>query len=194
MAVDTSDLNSLDTIAIIEAIENQGTTSIITALTAVTAAVNAITQGAEDLSTDDIVTAITALTAAVNGAQWTYGATDEELYKTDGNGGTDADINDTEKYTSDIDLTVSRGATIIIEFDGSCATDDLIVSLYARQNDSWDGDEVAQSSVTMTNDGSEDIYTLNITPAYGAGHYRIGLLSAGATTTFEIDAEMRRYK
>jgi len=173
MAVDTSDLNSLDTKAIIEAIENQGT---------------------EELSTDDIVTAITALTLAVNGPEWTYGATDEELYLTDGNGGTDADVDGTERFTSDIDLTEAKGATIIIKYEGSCATDDLIVALYARQDGSWDGDEIAQSTVTLTSDGTEGIYTIIITPSYGAAHYRIGMVRSADTTTFEIDAEMRRWR
>ncbi len=191
MAVDLSDIVSLDTKVVVEAIENQGTTSIITALTAVTAAVNAITQGAEDLSTDDVIAALEALDLATI---WTYGATDEELYQTDGNGGTNPDVDDTERYTNDIDLTEERGATITIKFDGSDATDDLIISLYARQDDAWEDVEIALSSVTVASDGSEDIYTITITPAYGAGHYRIGMVRSGASTTFEIDAQMRRWR
>ena len=120
-----------------------------------------------------------------------YASTDSQLYKTDVYSGTDDDVANTEKFTSDIDLTVNSQAAIDIKFDGDNGTDDLTVNLYARRDASWDGDEIAQLSITVSNDGSEDIYHYKITKAMGTGHYRLGLVSAGATTTFDIDAQMR---
>ena len=123
-----------------------------------------------------------------------YDETDAELYKTNGYGGSDADVDDAERYTKDIDLTVNTGAAVDFKFDGSGGTDDLILSLYKRRNADWDGDEIAVWSITIASDGSEDIYHFTIDECYGAGHYRFGMKSSGSTDTFEIDIEMRQWR
>lgn len=123
-----------------------------------------------------------------------YDGEDTELYKTDGYSGSDADIDNTEKFTSDIDLTIQLGAVIDFKFDGTNGTDNITFNLYKRRDSSWDGDEIALSTASDTNDGSEDIYTKTITESLGAGHYRFGMVSAGASTTFEMDAEMRTWR
>ncbi len=123
-----------------------------------------------------------------------YDEVDTKLYKTDSYGGSDADIDNTERYTDDIDLTVNTGAAIDFKFDGSGSTDDLIISLYKRRDDNWDGDEIALWSATVDNDGSEDIYHFTIGESYGAGHFRFGMKSSGSTDTFEMDAEMRQWR
>lgn len=123
-----------------------------------------------------------------------YDATDTELYKTDGYGGSDADVDDTERYTDGIDLTVHTGAAIDFKFDGSGGTDDLNLYLYKRRDSSWDGDEIAIWSVTVDSDGSEDIYHFTLDESYGAGHFRFGMTSSGSTDTFEIDVEMRQWR
>jgi hypothetical protein len=122
--------------------------------------------------------------------EYGYDLADTELYKTDGYNGSDPDIDSTTRYTEDINLTASIGATIDFKFDGSGGTDDLILSLYKRRDSNWDGDEIAIWSVTIDSDGSEDIYHFTIDESYGAGHFRFGMRSSGQTDTFEMDAEM----
>lgn len=123
-----------------------------------------------------------------------YDETDMELYRTDGYGGSDADVDDTERYTDDVDLTVDTGAAIDFKFDGSGNTDDLVLSLYKRRDSNWDGGEIAIWDETIPSDGSEDIYNFTIAGSYGAGHYRFGMKSSGSTDTFEMDVEMRRWR
>jgi hypothetical protein len=132
--------------------------------------------------------------------QYSYGASDEELYQTDLYGGTDADLDNTtpvdatDGYTSDIDLTTQIYATIDFRFDASGTTDDLVLTLYGRRDSTWDGDEIETSAITVTSDGSEDIYSYELGPhkGYGPGHYRFALQSSGATDTIDIDVQMRR--
>lgn len=126
--------------------------------------------------------------------RWLYETADNELYKTDGYGGSDADVSTSVVYTDTVDLTDYLGAVVDIVFDGSDATDNLSLYLYKRRDDTWDGDEIAVWSGTITSDGSEDIYHFTIDESYGPGYFRFGLVSAGATTTFDIDAQMRRYR
>ena len=133
---------------------------------------------------------------------YSYGGSDEELYQTDGYGGSDADIDNdppvdaTDGYTSDIDLTDNVEATVDFKFDSSGTTDNLVLYVFKRRNSSWDGDEIALWTIEVSSDGSEDIYNVNISPAGGwsAGHYRFAMQSSGATDTFEIDVQMRRTK
>jgi len=133
---------------------------------------------------------------------YSYGGVDEELYQTNLYGGSDADldntapVDDTDGYTPDIDLTDNMEANIDFKFDASGGTDDLLLTLFARRDSSWDGDEIALFVITVPSDGSEDIYNLKLSPATGfpAGHYRIALQSAGGTDTFDIDVQMRRTK
>lgn len=133
---------------------------------------------------------------------YSYGGSDEELYQTNFYGGADADldntapVNDTDGYTSDIDLTDNMEANIDFKFDGSGATDDLLLTIYGRRDSSWDGDEIEIIPITVPSDGSEDIYNLKLSPTTGwaAGHYRIAMQSSGGTDTFDIDVQMRRTK
>lgn len=123
-----------------------------------------------------------------------YDKSDIELYKTDGYGGSDTDVDATERFTDNINLTVSLGANIDIRFTGSGSTDDLVLFLYERRDASWSGNEIAIWNTTVSSDGSESIYNFTIDGSYGAGHYRFGMKSSGATDTFEIDAEMRQWR
>ena len=123
-----------------------------------------------------------------------YDKTDTELYRTDGYGGNDTDLDDTERYTADVDLTVKIGAAIDFKFSGSGSTDDLVLSLYKRRDEDWDGSEIALWSANITNNGSENIYHFTIDHSYGAGHFRFGMKSSGSTDTFEVDVEMREWR
>ena len=131
----------------------------------------------------------------VSGQQiYVYDTTDRELYKTDSYGGSDADLDTTMRYTSDIDLTFNTGAVVDFKFDGSGATDDFVLYLYKRRDANWDGDEIAGWSGMISSDGSEDIYHFTIDETYGAGHFRFGMKSGGGTDTFDIDVEARLYR
>ena len=123
-----------------------------------------------------------------------YDETDTELYKTDGYGGSDADVDDIEQHTGNIDLTVNIGAAVDLKFDGSGSIDDLMLSLYKRRDANWDGNEIAMWNTTITSDGSEGTYHFTIDESYGAGHYRFGMKSSGSTDTFDIDMEMRQWR
>jgi hypothetical protein len=136
----------------------------------------------------------------MSNVNYNYDVADVELYKTNLYGGSDADldntapVDDTDGYTADIDLTSKIFAAIDCKFDGNNATDDLVLTLYRRRDASWDGDEISIWSVTISNDGSEDIYALELGPhkGFGPGHYRFAMQSSGASTTFDIDVQMRQ--
>lgn len=132
-----------------------------------------------------------------------YGGSDEELYKTNGiGGGTDADlddsapVDDTDGYTSDIDLTDEEIASIAFEFLGNNSTDDLVLTLYRRIGAAWTGTEMSVWSVTITNDGTQKVYPVGIGPHKGhdSGIYRFAMQSDGASTTFDMRTLMRRTK
>ena len=123
-----------------------------------------------------------------------YDKNDTELYKTDGYGGSDSDVDSTERFTGNIDLTVNLGANMDLKFAGSGTTDDLALFLYERRDSNWSGNEIAIWNATISNDGNEHIYNFTIDGSYGAGSYRFGMKSSGSTDTFEIDAEMRKWR
>jgi hypothetical protein len=135
-----------------------------------------------------------------NYVEYEYGATDEELYATNLYSGTDADldntapVDDTDGYTSNIDLTQKMFATIDFTFTGSGSTDDLLLKLFKRRDNTWDGDEIAIWQNAIPNDGSEDIFSFTIDLSFGPGHYRFSMQSAGGTDTFDILVEMRRVR
>jgi hypothetical protein len=129
---------------------------------------------------------------------YNYGGSDEELYQTNLYSGSDADldntapVDDTDGYTSGIDLTSKIFAVIDFKFDASGATDDLILKLFRRNDSSWEGDEIAIDEITVSSDGTEDIFSYVIGPSHGPGHYRFSMQSGGASDTFDIDVQMRR--
>lgn len=124
-----------------------------------------------------------------------YGGADVEAYKTDGYSGNDADVDNTERFTADVDLTVNTGAKLHFKFDGTNATDDLILTIYNRNDAEWTGNEQAwKAALTVANDGTETEYHYVIPPAYGAGHYRFGMKSEGATSTFEMEVNLRTWR
>jgi len=123
-----------------------------------------------------------------------YDQEDTQLYQTNLYSGTNADIANVELFAGDIDLTIMLGAAIDFRFTASGAVDDLELALYKRRDNDWDDDEIAVWSVTIASDGTEDIYHFTIDPTYGAGHYRFGMASSGGTDTFDMDAQMRRWR
>lgn len=125
-----------------------------------------------------------------------YNKVDSELYRTSGYNGGDADVDNTERFTSDIDLTVSSGAVIDITFDGSNDMDDLLLCIYRRRDENWQGVErMIEASITVSNDGTEGVFSLAIGRLhYGPGHYRVGMKSSDNNTIFDIYATARFYR
>lgn len=124
-----------------------------------------------------------------------YDRNDIQLYKTAGYGGSDADIDDVEHFGANIDLTVNSGAVVDIVFDGSNDMDDLILGIYRRRDDDWQGVERAIGTpIVVSNDGTESIYNLAIGKSYGPGNYRIGMKSSGTNTTFDVLMQARSYR
>lgn len=128
---------------------------------------------------------------------------EEELYQTNGFDGTDADLDNTapvsatDGYTSDINITDNELASLSFEFLGSNSTDDLVLTLYKRVAAAWTGTEQALLSVTVTNDGSQDVYTgleIGEHRGFGPGIYRVAMQSSDGNTTFDMDALMTRAK
>ena len=123
-----------------------------------------------------------------------YDKADTELYKTNGYNGSDTDVDTTERFTDNIDMTVKLGANMDLEFTGSGSTDDIELYLYKRRDANWTGSETAIWNATVASDGSEGTYSFTIDGSYGAGHYRFGMKSSGSTDTFEVDVEMRQWR
>ena len=123
-----------------------------------------------------------------------YDKIDTELYKTDGYGGSDADVDDTERFTRNIDLTVKLNANIDFIFTGSGRIDDLVLSLYKRRDANWAGNEMAIWNTKVNNNGLESSYNYTLNGTYGAGHYKFGISSSGSKNTFEMDVEMRQWR
>jgi len=136
-----------------------------------------------------------------NYPQISYDGTDTELYKTNLYGGTDADldnttpVDDTDGYTSTIDLTAKSGINIDFKFTASGSTDMLILKMFRSRSGSWDNDEVLVQEIEVANDGSEDIKSIVIDALQsGAGYYRFSMKSEGGTDTFDIDVEGRYWR
>lgn len=119
------------------------------------------------------------------------------VYATDEYSGSHTDIDSTERYTDDIDLTMHTGAIIDFLFAAISGdtTDDLVLTLYKKGGSSWSGREIAwKSSKTVSNNGSERLYSYTIPEGYEAGHYRFGIKSSGSTTKFDIQVTAYRWR
>jgi len=124
-----------------------------------------------------------------------YDEDDTSIYVTDLYSGVHTDIDDTERYTDDIDLSVYSGAQVDFKFTPADATDDLVFTLYKRRNSSWSGNEIGwKGAVTVENAGSEAEFHYTIPENYQPGHYRFGLKSSSSTTTFDIEVKMRTWR
>jgi hypothetical protein len=128
---------------------------------------------------------------------------EEDLYKTTSFGGSDALLDNTDPvgatdgYTSDIIITDELAAALSFEYLGNNSTDDLVLTIFKRVKSAWTGNELVIASITIPNDGTQDVYTgleLGEHRAYGHGVYRIAMQSSGATTTFNMEAIMTRSK
>lgn len=128
---------------------------------------------------------------------------EEELYKTTSFGGSDelldntAPVNNSDGYTSDIELDDNDQAGLSFEYLGNNSTDDLVLTVFKRVKSVWVGTEKAIFSVTVNNDGSQDVYTgleLGEHAGFGHGVYRIAMQSSDGNTTFNVEAVMTKSK
>lgn len=119
------------------------------------------------------------------------------MYSTNLYGGSDADldntapIDDSDGFTSNIDLTSDIFGVIEFKFDSSGTTDDLILRVFRALTSTHDVDEIAIDEITVPSDGSEDLFSYALGQTHGPGHYRFSMQSAGGTDTFDIDVQMR---
>lgn len=101
-------------------------------------------------------------------------------------------VDDTDGYTSVIDLSKRSGCSLAFKFDGNNATDNLSLNLYFSPDNTWTGTEISRHPITVTSDGSEDIYTYILErKAYGAGYYRFSMQSSAGNTTFDVLVKAR---
>jgi len=117
-----------------------------------------------------------------------------EVYSTDAYSGSDTDVDATERYGVDINLTanVQFGMDIkLVEIGGASGTDNVLMTVYSRRDNTWDGDEQKIDEKEYTNDGSEDIFRYVIDALKtGFGHYRVSFQATpGGTNTFDLDAQ-----
>jgi hypothetical protein len=137
-----------------------------------------------------------------NYPQISYDTSNTPLYATDLYGGTDADldntapVDDTDGYTSTIDLSSKIGAKIAFKFTASGSTDKLVLKLYTALSSTWDGDEELIDEIEVNNDGSETIrnYTINALQYEGPGYYRFSMQSESSNDTFDILVECRYWR
>jgi hypothetical protein len=121
---------------------------------------------------------------------FSYDGEDTDLFATDAYGGTKDDVDGTEQYSADIDLTQRPGITCKVTFAeiGADSNDNLLIKLYYNTDSTWDGDEIVEKTVVCTNDGSEDIKNIRINArASGYGHCRFGVVRDGSTDTFDVE-------
>ena len=125
-----------------------------------------------------------------------YDSEDTGLYSTNAYGGTDPDVDDTERFTKVIDLSVSTGAALDFKFLGNDSTYDLEFRLYKRRNENFDGTEALwkKGVITFMNDGTETVEHYTIAPDFEAGYFRVGMVANGVTTTFDVDVQMRVWR
>lgn len=126
---------------------------------------------------------------------WLFELTDTELYKTNLYSGTDADLDGTERFTEDIDLSVWSGASIDFKFTASDSTDNLLLNIYNTRDGNWEDFELAwKSQLTVENSGAQSKYHYTIPETYQPGHFRFGMVRSGSTTTFDIEVNCRRWR
>lgn len=109
-------------------------------------------------------------------------------YTDGGVAGIDTDVGGTEVFTNDIDLTKDLGASFDFDFTPSDDVDDVILTLYARNDDQWTGFELdwKNAPITVSNPGTRFIYHYRLTKEQGAGHVRWGMKRSGSSTTFDV--------
>jgi hypothetical protein len=119
-------------------------------------------------------------------------ATVQDLYQSDGYGGSDADVDGTERFSSDVDLETAghEGAHCHLKYDASGTTDDLEVAVYGSL-DGTNYDDIAMTKFTADNNsGAETEISFVVKDV---AHFRVGLKRSGSTDTFEAHLTCQRW-
>jgi hypothetical protein len=116
----------------------------------------------------------------------------QDLYKTDGYGGSDADIDGTERFSSDVDLESNghEGAQCHLKYDASGTTDGLEVAVYGSL-DGTNYDDIAMTKFTADNNGGAETEISFVVK--DVAHFRVGLKRSGSTDTFEAHLTCQRW-
>jgi hypothetical protein len=134
------------------------------------------------------------LIAAIIGPIIAWGVADIEkvwasqtiLGHTDAYGGADGDITDDTVWAyapNSVDLGTNgyEATQITLEFDGSNVTDDLIIGVFASNDDSA-FDDIPYWQMTVESDGSDDQITFIVRDLK---YFRIGMKPSSTTTDFD---------
>ncbi len=151
----------------------------------------------------DLVMALTNAYDRINTAirmsatrRWSYDATDDVIFQSVGYGGVNGPLTATEQYIPTIDLSARKNAKLEFKFDATGNTDQLTLSLYTSNDGDpagWTGNEIAVWTGNVANDGAEHEYSFTIDDSWGAGYFRFGMQSAGATDTFQMQVSLRYF-
>jgi hypothetical protein len=116
----------------------------------------------------------------------------QDLYKTDGYGGSDVDIDGTERFSSDVDLETDghEGAHCHLKYDASGTTDDLEIAVYSSL-DGTNYDDIAMTKfIADNNSGAETEISFVVKDV---AHFRAGLKRSGNTDIFEAHLTCQRW-
>jgi hypothetical protein len=116
----------------------------------------------------------------------------QTLYQTDGYGGSDADVDGTERFSSDVDLETDghEGVHCHLKYDASGTTDDLEVAIYSSL-DGTNYDDIAMHKFTADNNGGAETEISFVVK--DIAHFRVGLKRSGSTDTFEAHLTCQRW-
>jgi hypothetical protein len=111
-------------------------------------------------------------------------ATADDLYKTDAYGGTDADVDGAERFSSDADLETNgyEGSHLHLRYDCSGTTDDLEVAVYASLDGTNYDDIPLFEFTTDNNSGAETELSFVVKDV---AHFRVGMKCSGSTDTYD---------
>jgi hypothetical protein len=114
---------------------------------------------------------------------WDYSASGAEIYTTDGYGGSDSDLDGTERFSDTVNLQASghEGAQLHLSYDASGTTDDLEVYIYA----SLDG-------LSLDNNAGAESEWDFFVEKYA--FFQVGMVRSGSTDTFEAKLTYNRWR
>jgi len=119
-------------------------------------------------------------------------AASQDLYKTNLYGGSDADVDGTERFSTDVDLETDgyEGAHCHLMYDSSGTTDDLEVAVYASL-DGTNYDDLSMFKFTADkNSGAETEMSFIVKDV---AHFRVGLKRSGSTDTYDVHLTCQRW-
>jgi len=105
----------------------------------------------------------------------------------------DADVDDTERFTDVIDKTKYEFVDVFVHYEGGDAVDALTIRVYKRETSVFGGgiSEVEHDIDSIVIPGAEHggnkkNWTKVIGVDDGTGYFRLGFLSGGSTTDFDV--------